>query len=114
MSCEEARGLSARALTMIEAGEFDVCTIIFNRFRTVISQIATKQQLIPFAPPPARRQAASLYRWRDLRVRAVGRGDPRRALPNNLAVQIYMALLENAASEQGGRDRDCTPNTQCR
>jgi F-type H+-transporting ATPase subunit gamma len=36
---------------MIEAGEFDVCTIIFNRFRTVISQIATTQQLIPFAPP---------------------------------------------------------------
>src|SRR5438874_12832662 len=51
VSFEEARDISARILALYEAGEFDVCTIVFNRFRSAITQIVTVQQLIPFAPP---------------------------------------------------------------
>src|SRR5579862_3520247 len=51
VSFEEARDISQRILAMFEAGEFDGCTIIFNRFRSAITQITTAQQLIPFAQP---------------------------------------------------------------
>src|SRR6185503_17422217 len=51
VSFEEARDIAGRVLSLYEAAEFDVCTIIFNRFRSAITQIVTVQQLIPFAPP---------------------------------------------------------------
>ena len=105
VSFDEARDIAERILALYEAGEFDVCTIIFNRFRSAMTQIVTVQQLIPFAPPagrPARRPAR--------RLAARSTNSSRREeeilaelLPNNLAVQIYTALLENAASEQGAR-----------
>src|SRR5260221_9994567 len=46
-----AQTIAERLATMYEAGEFDVCTLIYNRFKSVITQIVTIQQLIPFAPP---------------------------------------------------------------
>jgi len=104
VSFEEARDISARVLTMFEAGGFDVCTIIFNRFRTVITQIVTAQQLIPFAPPagladePPPDTAGAIYEFEPSEEEILTE-----LLPNNLSVQIYMALLENAASEQGAR-----------
>ena len=104
VSFEEARDISARVLTMYEAGGFDVCTIIFNRFRTVITQIVTVRQLIPFAPPavlvdePPARSDGAIYEFEPSEEEILAE-----LLPNNLAVQIYMALLENAASEQGAR-----------
>src|SRR3989440_2034300 len=48
---EGARDIATRVLALYEAGEFDVCTIIFNRFRSAITQIVTGQQLIPLAAP---------------------------------------------------------------
>ena len=104
VSFEEARDISARILALFEAGEFDVCTIVFNRFRSAMTQIVTAQQLIPFAPPAAAADAAAAGL-----AGAVYEFDPSEEeilaelLPNNLAVQIYTALLENAASEQGAR-----------
>src|SRR6266852_1507382 len=53
VSFEEARDISHRVLALYDAGEFDVCTIVFNRFRSAMTQIVTVQQLIPFAPPAA-------------------------------------------------------------
>src|SRR6266571_315077 len=53
VSFEEARDIAARILALYEAGEFDVCTIVFNRFRSAMTQIVTVQQLVPFAPPAA-------------------------------------------------------------
>ena len=47
----EAENVADAIVTMFEAGEFDVCTIIYNRFKSVIAQIPTAQQLIPFALP---------------------------------------------------------------
>ena len=105
VSFEEARDISARILTLYEAAEFDVCTIVFNRFRSAITQIVTVQQLIPFAQSGAGAAAAvdpglagAVYEFEPSEEEILTE-----LLPNNLAVQIYTALLENAASEQGAR-----------
>jgi F-type H+-transporting ATPase subunit gamma len=97
----EAAGIGERLERMYAAGEFDVCTIVFNRFRSAISQILTFQQLMPVEPAAVDQDAAD--------VRAVYEFEPdeqtilTELLPRNLAVQIYRALVENAASEQGAR-----------
>jgi F-type H+-transporting ATPase subunit gamma len=97
----EAAAVGERLERMYEAGEFDVCTIVFNRFRSAITQILTLQQLIPVEPAAVERDVAE--------ARAVYEFEPdeqtilAELLPRNLAVQIYRALVENAASEQGAR-----------
>ena len=98
----EADTVARRILEMFEAGEFDVCTIVYNRFKSVISQIVTTQQLIPVALPaadaaaPAAGQAVYEYEPDEEEILKA-------LLPRNLAVQVFRALLENAASEQGAR-----------
>jgi F-type H+-transporting ATPase subunit gamma len=91
-----ARGLIAR----FEAGEFDRATIIYNRFRSAMTQIVTQQALIPFAPPETAPQAAAgaVYEFEPDETEILAD-----LLPRALAVQLYAALLENAASEQGAR-----------
>jgi F-type H+-transporting ATPase subunit gamma len=97
----EAIGIGERLERMYEAGEFDVCTIVFNRFRSAISQILTFRQLIPVEPAEIEQETTD--------ARAVYEFEPdeqtilTELLPRNLAVQIYRALVENAASEQGAR-----------
>jgi F-type H+-transporting ATPase subunit gamma len=104
VSFEEARDISQRVLALYAAGEFDVCTIVFNRFRSAMTQIVTAQQLVPFAPPVAEAEAAlaalkgAVYEFEPSEEEILAE-----LLPNNLAVQVYTALLENAASEQGAR-----------
>jgi F-type H+-transporting ATPase subunit gamma len=102
VSFEEARDISQRILAMFEAGGFDACTIIFNRFRSAITQITTAQQLIPFAQPETTEAPAiaggAIYEFEPDEEEILAE-----LLPRNLAVQIYTALLENAASEQGAR-----------
>ncbi|MGH7092444.1 MAG: F0F1 ATP synthase subunit gamma [Stellaceae bacterium] len=103
VSFDEARDIAGRVLAMFAAGEFDVCTIIFNRFRSAITQIVTAQQLIPFALPEGGETAVpdlggAIYEFEPSEEEILTE-----LLPNNLAVQIYTALLENAASEQGAR-----------
>ncbi|HEV2548079.1 MAG TPA: F0F1 ATP synthase subunit gamma [Stellaceae bacterium] len=97
-----AREIAERVLELFEAGEFDVCTIIFNRFRSAMTQIVTRQQLVPFAPPEAAESASSIagaiYEFEPEETEILGA-----LLPRNLAVQIFTALLENGASEQGAR-----------
>jgi F-type H+-transporting ATPase subunit gamma len=97
----EAVAVGERLERMYQAGEFDVCTIVFNRFRSAISQIVTFRQLIPVEPAAIERDPGA--------VNAVYEFEPdeqtilAELLPRNLAVQIYRALVENAASEQGAR-----------
>ncbi|HEX3881714.1 MAG TPA: F0F1 ATP synthase subunit gamma [Stellaceae bacterium] len=103
VSFDEARDISERVLGLFQAGEFDVCTIVFNRFRSAITQIVTAQQLIPFALPEGGEAAVpdlggAIYEFEPSEEEILAD-----LLPNNLAVQIYTALLENAASEQGAR-----------
>jgi F-type H+-transporting ATPase subunit gamma len=104
LSFDEARGIAERILVLYQEGGFDVCSIVFNRFRSAITQIVTVQQLIPFAPT-ADGEADStvaaggaIYEFEPTEEEILGE-----LLPKNLAIQIFTALLENAASEQGAR-----------
>ena len=106
LSFDEARDISERILVLFQAGGFDVCTIIYNRFRSAMTQIVTVQQLIPFAEAPDRTEPGPEA---GVRAGAVYEFEPSEEeilaelLPKNLAVQIFTALLENTASEQGAR-----------
>ncbi|HJU20674.1 MAG TPA: F0F1 ATP synthase subunit gamma [Stellaceae bacterium] len=101
LAFDEAREIAERILVLYEGGGFDVCTIIYNRFRSAITQIVTAQQLIPFAPPAGFEEedmGGAVYEFEPEEDEILDE-----LLPKNLAVQIYTALLENAASEQGAR-----------
>ncbi|HEX6980778.1 MAG TPA: F0F1 ATP synthase subunit gamma [Alphaproteobacteria bacterium] len=101
LSFADAQRITDRILAMFEAGEFDVCTVIYNRFKSAISQIVTRQQVIPFPLEEASGsggEAAAVYEYEPSEEEILAA-----LLPRNLAVQIYRALLENAASEQGAR-----------
>jgi F-type H+-transporting ATPase subunit gamma len=97
-----AESIGDKVLGMFEAGEFDVCTIFFSEFQNVITQVPTARRVIPAA---VEKDGAQLT--------AAGGGvyeyepDPADILadliPRNIKVQIFRALLENAASEQGAR-----------
>jgi F-type H+-transporting ATPase subunit gamma len=95
-----ANKIAERLATMYEAGEFDVCTLIYNRFKSVITQIVTLQQLIPFAvaAPPGEAADRPFYEYEPDESEILAA-----LLPRNLSMQVYRALLENAASEQGAR-----------
>ena len=97
-----AEMIAQRILQMFQAGEFDVCTLIYNKFKSAMTQIVTAQQLIPFAPGNAANQNAdaqmALYEYEPDEGAILAE-----LLPRNLGMQVYRALLENAASEQGAR-----------
>jgi F-type H+-transporting ATPase subunit gamma len=97
-----AEEIARRVIGMFNAGEFDVCTLFYSEFKSVISQVPTAQQLIP-ASLPAVEGAVSgtngaLYEYEP---------DPAEILndliPRNIAVQIFRALLENVAGEMGAK-----------
>ncbi len=103
LTFDSAREIADRVLALFDAGEFDICAIVFNRFRSAMTQVVTKQQLIPFAPAAAKEANAAtasgaIYEFEPEEAEILGD-----LLPRNLAVQIFTALLENAASEQGAR-----------
>jgi F-type H+-transporting ATPase subunit gamma len=97
---ENADPIGKKIIQLFEAGEFDVCTLFFSRFRSVIQQIPTALQLIP-AQIPERKQVTGAQASYDY--------EPEESeilntlLPRNISVQVFRALLENAASEQGAR-----------
>ena len=101
----EADVIAERVRTMFDEGEFDVCTIVYARFKSAISNEVTVQQLVPanFAGSEDAEDAASGG------ASAVYIYEPDEEailedlLPRNVSVQVYRALLENAASEQGAR-----------
>lgn len=98
----EADAVATKITDMFEAGEFDVCTVVYNRFQSAISQVVTRQQLIPFAVPEV---AAA----KDEGAKAIYEFEPSEEgilstlLPRNLAVQVFRSMLESQASEQGAR-----------
>ena len=94
-----AEGVGQKILDLYEKGEFDICTLFFSRFKSVISQIPTALQIIPpvfDATPAEGATAAYEYEPDELDILT-------ELLPRNIAVQVFRALLENAASEQGAR-----------
>ncbi|MGF1629202.1 MAG: F0F1 ATP synthase subunit gamma [Kiloniellaceae bacterium] len=109
LSFDKAAAIGERIVAMFAAGEFDVCTMIYAEFRSAISQIVTPQQLIPFAPPEAKKKGDSEEAPDDGLNGAVYEYEPDEEeiltalLPTNISVQVFKALLENAASEHGAR-----------
>jgi len=99
----DAKAIADQILKLFDDGEFDVCTLFFSQFKSIISQEPTRLQLIP-ANLPETDGAAS-----DNSVQAAYEYEPdedeilKDLLPRNIATQIFRALLENAASEQGAR-----------
>jgi F-type H+-transporting ATPase subunit gamma len=102
LTYEEAAAIALKVEQLYDAGEFDVCTIVYNQFKSAITQILTLKQLIPVETPESDEAESS-------EAKAVYEFEPEEdaileeLLPRNLAVQIYGALTENAASEQGAR-----------
>ena len=96
---EHAEKVSAKVNDLFEKGEFDVATLFFSRFRSVVAQIPTALQIIPpvfEAKPEGASAAVYEYEPDELDILA-------ELLPRNISVQVFRALLENAASEQGAR-----------
>ena len=96
-----ADDIAKKVIGLFEEGEFDVCTLYYSEFKSVISQIPTEQRIIPASAPAAQEAAGTGGGVYDYEPEASDiLGD---LIPRNIAVQIFRALLENAASEQGAR-----------
>jgi len=99
LAYEHASGVAQKVVARFEAGEFDVCTLFYSRFKSVISQIPTAQQIVP--PVFENKETGAggaVYEYEPEEEDILAE-----LLPRNLATQIFRALLENAASEQGAR-----------
>jgi F-type H+-transporting ATPase subunit gamma len=100
----DAQKVATQIMKMFEAGEFDVASVVFNRFKSAMTQIVTRQQLIPPPSPEGAEAAAPAAAGG-----AVYEFEPDEGeiladlLPRNLTVQIFRVLLENAASFYGSQ-----------
>jgi F-type H+-transporting ATPase subunit gamma len=96
----DADAIGRKIVASHQAGEFDICTLFFSRFKSVITQIPTAQQLIPLPFPADEKavpsEASYEYEPDEGEILAA-------LLPRNISIQVLRALLENAASEQGAR-----------
>ena len=81
-----------------EQKEFDVCTIFYNQFKNVITQIPQEQQIIPLKINEEEKSSDENYEFEPDEDEILGN-----LLPKNISTQIFKAMLENSASEQGSR-----------
>jgi len=100
---DNADPIGKKIIKLFEDGAFDVATLFFSRFKSVIAQIPTALQLIPAQIPvnenaPAATGVQSAYEYEPGQDEILSE-----LLPRNISVQVFRALLENAASEQGAR-----------
>jgi F-type H+-transporting ATPase subunit gamma len=96
-----AQAVAERVLELFEAGEFDVATLFFARFRSVVSQVPTARRMIPAEIPvaaPANGDALAAYEYEPEEGAILAE-----LLPRNIAVQIFRAMLENQASFYGAQ-----------
>ena len=93
-----AEEIAKKVLARFEAGEFDVCTLFYSRFKSVIAQIPTAQQVIPLVVEQGAAANTTSYEYEPEEDEILTR-----LLPRNLAVQIFRALLENNASFYGAQ-----------
>ncbi len=94
---ETAQPIAAKVVSMFESAEFDVCTLFYSRFKSVISQIPTAQQLIP-PELSAKDETAPVYHYEPDEGEILAQ-----LLPRAVTVRIYRGLLENAASFFGAQ-----------
>ena len=99
LAFENAEGIGDKIVRLYEEGAFDVCTLFFSRFKSVIAQIPTAQQIIPpvFADE-AGNDTGAIYEYEPDEDEILAE-----LLPRNISVQVFRALLENAASFYGAQ-----------
>ncbi|MFG1401615.1 F0F1 ATP synthase subunit gamma [Xanthobacter sediminis] len=96
---KEAHGIAAKVLGLLDDGAFDVCTLFYSNFKSVIQQVPTAQQLIPATfPERDTSDAGPVYEYEPTEEEILAD-----LLPRNIAVQIFRALLENQASFYGAQ-----------
>ena len=101
---QEADQIGEKVRRMFDAGEYDVCTIVYAKFLSAIANQVTTQQLVPAEPPVlAEGEAADDLKGAVYEYEPSEEAILEELLPRNISVQIYRALLENAASEHGSR-----------
>lgn len=100
MSFAQAEQIAEKIFGMFDGGEFDVCTLFYSEFKSVISQIPTAQQIIPAAPAEAEEGegSAAVYDYEPDASAILADLAPR-----SVKVQIFHALLENVAGEMGAK-----------
>jgi F-type H+-transporting ATPase subunit gamma len=95
----DADKIGEKIVALFEQGEFDVCTLFYSKYKSVIAQIPTAQQIIPpVFPDNKESDGSAVYEYEPEEEEILAE-----LLPRNIATQIFRALLENAASEQGAR-----------
>ena len=97
LAFRNAEDIAKMVIARFEAGEFDVCTLFFSQFKSVIAQIPTAQQIIPLEVTEAAGNGTA-YEYEPEEDEILTR-----LLPRNIAVQIFRALLENNASFYGAQ-----------
>ena len=95
---DHARSIAQNLLARFDSGEFDVATLFFSEFVNVVTQIPTAQQIIPAAYDSGGGESAAFYDYEPDEATILAD-----LLPRGVATQIFAALLENGASEQGAR-----------
>ena len=94
----DADKVGKMVIEKFEAGEFDVCTIFYNQFKNVITQIPQAQQIIPLNNEGEENNSEESYEFEPDEDEILSN-----LLPKNISTQIFKAMLENSASEQGSR-----------
>ena len=96
---EHAEQVSKKLIELYETGQFDVATLFFSRFKSVMSQTPTALQIIPpVFETKAEGAPSAVYEYEPDELDILTE-----LLPRNVSVQVFRAILENAASEQGAR-----------
>lgn len=99
LSYADAETVANQVVVAFEKGEFDVAHVVYNKFKSAISQVVTFQQIIPLQVEKSAASVAPVpYEYEPEEGEILAD-----LLPRNLGMQLYKALLENAASEQGAR-----------
>jgi F-type H+-transporting ATPase subunit gamma len=100
MGFAQAQMVADKIVARFDNNEFDICTLFFSRFKSVIAQIPTALQVIPPVFEAGAKDAgpAAGYEYEPEEGEILSE-----LLPRNLSIQVFRALLENAASEQGAR-----------
>ncbi|MDR6755517.1 F-type H+-transporting ATPase subunit gamma [Mycoplana sp. BE70] len=93
-----ADDIGRKVIGLFDKGEFDVCTLFYSEFKSVIAQIPTAQQLIPASAGEATEQSDAIYDYEPDAAAILGD-----LIPRNISVQIFRALLENVAGEMGAK-----------
>ena len=94
----DADKVGKMVIEKFEAGEFDVCTIFYNQFKNVITQIPQAQQIVPLNNEEDENNSDESYEFEPDEEEILSN-----LLPKNISTQIFKAMLENSASEQGSR-----------